>query len=324
MQQGSRQPMPRHIEPMKARLGELPRDDDAYGYEIKWDGVRALLYYEQGGLALESRNLLDITKQYPELAPLGTALGARSVVLDGEIVAPDERGRSNFQRLQARMHLGSESAVRQAVIAVPVVYMLFDVLYLDGGSTMAEPYTERRRLLTALALEGPAWQTPAHVEGGGAALLAAAQQQGLEGLVAKRLDSPYSPGKRAASWIKVKVHRRQEFVVGGYALGEGRRSGTVGALLVGHYDGDDLVFAGKVGTGFTDATLAMLERELAARTRLDSPFTRGQIPRKVIHVDPELVAEVEFTEWTDAGTLRHPSFKGLRTDKAPRVVVREE
>ena len=202
--------------------------------------------------------------------------------------------------------------------------MVFDLLHLDGHSLMSLAYRERRDLLDQLGLSGSAWQAPAAEVGGGADLLEAARASGLEGLVAKRLDSTYLPGKRPGTWIKVKTHLGQEFVVGGWVAGEGRRAGKDGALLLGYYDGPDFVFASKVGTGFTDADLAALERALAPLRRETSPFTRGIPPRQAVFVEPRLVGEVEFTEWKGSGTLRHPSWKGLRNDKDPRDVVRED
>jgi bifunctional non-homologous end joining protein LigD len=319
-----REPMPEHIVPMLAKLSELPRDEDAWGFEIKWDGIRALLYSERGRVRIESRNLKDITARWPEVRGLGRELGARDAVLDGEIVTLDERGRPSFQLLQSRMHLGSESAVRRKAKETPAIYMIFDLLYLDGRSTMAQPYTQRRELLEGLRLEDAAWKTPAWHEGEGGALLDAAVAQGLEGIVAKRPDSRYTPGSRGGAWLKVKRQRSQELVIGGWVPGEGRRKDRIGALLVGHYDGGKLVYAGKVGTGFNEATLRMLGERLAPLEREASPFDVGKPPRDATFVEPELVAEIEFTEWTKAGTVRHPSFKGLREDKPAREVVREE
>jgi bifunctional non-homologous end joining protein LigD len=206
----------------------------------------------------------------------------------------------------------------------PAIYMVFDVLYLDGRSTMGLPYTDRRELLQGLGLEDVAWKTPAWHEGEGSALLDAAVEQGLEGIVAKRLDSRYTPSSRGGAWLKIKRQRSQELVIGGWVPGEGRRRNRLGALLVGHYRDSELVYAGKVGTGFTEGTLSMLGERLAALERATSPFDTGRPPRDAVFVEPELVAEVEFTEWTRAGTIRHPSFKGLRDDKPARDVVREE
>ena len=331
----TREPMPEHVEPMLARLGELPADDAAYGYEIKWDGVRALLHAQAGHLRLESRRGGDVTARYPELRPLGRELGAREAILDGEVVAFDEEGRPSFQRLQGRMHLASDGAVRRRMAECPVAYMIFDLLYLDGHPTLALGYRERRELLEQLALSGPHWQTPAYHRGEGAALLAASWERGLEGIIAKRLDSPYEPGRRSSAWIKVKNRRVQDVVVGGWIEGEGARRGRVGALLAGVYDvcaaeaeargtPRHLTYVGRVGSGYTEADLDRLAALLEPLAREESPFEGRRPPRGANFVEPRLVAEVEFAEWTQAGTLRAPTFKGLRDDKDPRDVVAEE
>ncbi|MBA2515654.1 MAG: hypothetical protein H0V26_15220, partial [Solirubrobacterales bacterium] len=189
-----REPMPEHLEPMLARAGVLPEVEGKWAFEIKWDGVRAMGYAQGGRLRLASRNGNDITPRYPELRPLGRALGVHEAVLDGEVVAFDGEGRPSFQRLQGRMHLGSERAVKRKSVEEPVVYVLFDLLYLDGRSLLDRPYQQRRAALSALELTGPAWQTPAHHVGDGDALLELARARGLEGVVAKRLDCPYTPG----------------------------------------------------------------------------------------------------------------------------------
>jgi bifunctional non-homologous end joining protein LigD len=324
----TREPMPEYIEPMKATLGSLPNDDAAYGYEIKWDGVRAIAYCSGGRVRLESRNLLEITDRYPEVRALGRRLGSVEAILDGELVAIDEQGRPSFQRLQRRMHLSSESEVRRRAKQVPVTYMVFDVLYLEGRTTMALSYAERRAKLEALELEGPSWQTPSYHRGEGKAVLDASRRQGLEGIIAKRIDSPYLPGRRTKNWVKVKNVRSQEVVIGGSVPGKGRREEMIGALLVGYYEPRDgepaLRYAGKVGTGFTEEDLRRLADLLEPLRRSDSPFVGRRPPRDAVFVDPRLVAEVEFNEWTSAGTLRHPSFKGVREDKDPREVIREE
>jgi bifunctional non-homologous end joining protein LigD len=320
-----REPMPQGIVPMLARPGKLPVDERRWAYEIKWDGVRAIAYCEPGEIRVESRNLRDITRTYPELRPLARALGSRTAVLDGEIVAFDENGRPSFSRLQERMHVDSDSAARRRAQRTPVTLMIFDVLYLDGHSLMALAYDERRTRLEELGLAGAAWQTPARHIGDGKALLAATAEQGLEGLVAKRRDCLYEPGRRGSAWIKVKNTRRQELVVGGWVPGEGKRAERIGALLMGHYDPDGcLRYAGRVGTGFTEKVLDDLAGRLASLRRPESPFSSARMPRGALFVDPELVAEVEFTEWTPDGQLRHPTYRGLREDRPAGEVVRED
>ena len=284
--------------------------------------MRAILYSRPGALRIESRNLNEITPRYPELRALGRQLGAREAVLDGEIVAFDEHGAPSFERLQQRMNLTSESEIRRLARAAPVTYVIFDLLYLDGQLTAALPYRERRELLEALELNGPAWQTPANHLGSGREFLAVTAEHHLEGVVAKRLDSPYLPGARSRNWLKIKNSARQELVIGGWLPGKGRRAQQIGALLMGYYErqGRSLVlrYAGRVGTGFDERELERLGGELASRERSQSPFAEvgAQPPRNARFVDPELVAEVEFTDWTRERLLRQPSYKGLRTDKA--------
>jgi bifunctional non-homologous end joining protein LigD len=324
--------MPQHLVPMLARLSTLPaeQDDANYGYEIKWDGVRAVAYVtRKGATHLESRNLNDVTRQYPEAAAIGAALEGHAAVLDGEVVAFDEQGRPSFERLQGRMHLTGAAAIGARTRSTPIVYVVFDLLYLDGESLLRAPYTERRERLEALDLNGPSWRTPAYHSGEGAALLDASAKQGLEGVMAKRLDSPYEPGRRPGTWLKVKNTRRQELVIGGWLPGEGRRKGRIGALLMGYYDhepGDPaLRFAGKVGTGFDAKELDMLESVLAPLERPSTPFSGARQPGKgAVYVEPKLVAEVEFNEWTRQNMLRHPSYKGLRDDKRALDVVLEK
>src|SRR5919202_4238002 len=315
-----RAPLPERIEPMLARTGALPRDDHRWAFELKWDGVRAIAYVEGGRLRLESRNGRDITPRYPELRDLGRALGSREAVLDGEVVVFGDDGRPSFQRLQGRMHLASESAVRRLSRTQPVGLVLFDVLFEDGRYLLELPYEERRSRLAELELAGPTWQGPAHHVGDGAALLEATRAQGLEGIIAKRLDCPYTPGRRSPGWVKVKNVRRTDVVIGGWLPGEGRRSGRLGALLVGWMEGDELRFSEPVGTGFTESELTRLGALLAPLARHESPFEGRQPPRESRFVEPELVCRVDYGEWTQSLTLRHPAYKGLRDDVAPADV----
>lgn len=314
-------PMPEHVVPMLARLGkELPARQDEFGFEIKWDGIRAVVYSRKKDLAIENRNLRDITFKYPELHDLA----GLDAVLDGEIVALDENGRPSFELMQARMHLSSEAVVRQRMAEVPVRFMAFDLIWHKGRDMTELPYTERRAALEALDVNGPFWQTPFWRAGEGTELLEAAKAQNLEGVMAKRLDSPYCPGRRTSHWLKIKAKMSQELVVGGWMPGEGRRERTLGALLAGHYEDGELRYAGRVGTGFKERDLEMLMGVLTKLRRPSSPFSgKPAPPRQAIFVEPKLVAEVEFTEWTKEGILRHPAYKGLRDDKRPTDVVRE-
>jgi bifunctional non-homologous end joining protein LigD len=317
--------MPEHLLPMLASAARLPVHDQEWAFEIKWDGVRAITYWQPKQLRIESRNLNDVSARYPELRALGLQLGSREAVLDGEIVAFDEHGQPSFERLQRRMHVSSESLIRRLSAEAPVSYVIFDLLYLDGHTTIALPYRERRALLEGLELRGAAWQTPAYHLGEGRELLAAAAEQQLEGVVAKRLDSPYRPGKRTDEWLKIKNVNRQELVIGGWLPGKGARAGRLGALLMGYHEPDQegqqaLRYAGRVGTGFDDQELERLGRELAARPRDSSPFKGIQPPRGARFVEPELVAEIEFRQWTRDRILRHSAYKGLREDKPAREV----
>ena len=318
------EPMPSNLRPMLARSGPLPPREKQFGFEVKWDGIRTVLYSDHGHVELRGRNGTDFTPRYPEVRELARSLGSRRIVLDGEVVALDEDGRPSFERLQSRMHLASDSAVRRRMRDIPATYVIFDLLYLDGHTTMSLSYEERRELLEALQLEGPAWRTPAYHRGEGKALLAATRELGIEGVVAKKLDCPYTPGARASHWIKVKNVHTQDVVIGGWTPGEGGRTASLGSLAVGVMEDGELVYAGKVGTGFTEQTLALLKRELEPLRRDGSPFTGRQPPKGTKFVEPNLVAHVEFREWTKSGTLRAPSFKGLRPDISPQESVRDE
>ena len=317
------EPMPDRLTPMLAKSGKLPRDEEKWGFEVKWDGIRTVLFCDHGHMSLQGRNFTDFTPRYPEVRELARELGARRVILDGEVVAFDEQGRPSFERLQSRMHLGSDSAVKRRMRDIPATYIAFDLLYLDGHSTTSLTYEERRELLDALELEGPAWRAPDYHRGEGTALLAATKELGIEGVIAKRLDSTYDSGRRSSAWIKVKNVCEQDVVIGGWAPGEGKRSGRVGALATGLMEDGKLSYVGKVGTGFTDRTLAILERELKPLRRDTSPFEGRQPPKGTIFAEPRLVARVELREWTKSNTMRAPSFKGLRDDIDPQDCTRE-
>lgn len=314
-----------HTPPMLATTGSLPPPsaDAAWGYELKWDGIRAVAYAPgDGSLTLLSRNDNDITVQYPELAPMGEAVTGRPCVLDGEIVALGTDGRPSFGELQRRMNLTREAVIRRLAPEVPVDYMAFDVLHLDGDSTLRLAYRERRALLAGLAIGGAHWRTPPHWEGHGADALEMTREHGLEGLLAKRLTSAYHPGRRSDAWVKIKNFRTQEVVIGGWTQGEGRRSQAIGALLVGVEADEGLVYAGSVGTGFSERALETLKRQLDPLARDTSPFAGPVADRHVrgsrVHwVEPELMGEVAYGHWTSAGRLRHPVWRGLRPDKRP-------
>src|SRR5665213_743299 len=324
------QPMPRTIAPMLALLAShLPDDQENWAFEHKWDGVRALCFWDGSTLSLHSRNQLDITSNYPELRELGAALGKKRVILDGEIIAPDlVTGLPDFSRLSHRMHVAAPTdRLRERV---PICYMLFDVLYRNGRSTMQLPYERRRELLEELTLRGPCWSVTSSVVGEGEAMLAAARNARMEGIVAKRLDSLYEPGRRSPAWKKLKVIFGQEFVIGGWAPEAGGRDGRIGSLLVGYYDcparGRKAAFryAGTLGSGYSDSTHAQLVPLLEKLARADSPFA-DKVPSKagMRFMKPVLVAETQYRRWPATGTLQQASFKGLRDDKKAREVVKE-
>lgn len=309
---------------MLATATERIPTDPGWSYEMKWDGVRALATTSPDQVELRSRAGNDITRGYPELQTLGSQLSPVRAVLDGEIVAIDAAGRSNFQLLQSRMHLREPAQVAELAITVPVTFMIFDLLWFDGLLLTDAPYGERRALLDRLGTHGPAWNTPpCGVDGDDA--VATSRRLGFEGVVAKRLDSRYEPGRRSNAWRKMKHQLRQEFVVGGWVPGQGGRANRIGALLVGVYDDrGSLRYAGKVGTGFTEAELDRLGSRLGDLGVVSSAFADRELPRDARFVVPELVAEVRFTEWTDRGHLRQPAYLGLRNDKDARQIRREQ
>ncbi|MBP2662807.1 MAG: ligD 1 [Firmicutes bacterium] len=325
------------IKPMLAKSGPLPTTQSEYSFEIKWDGIRALFYLKNNSFMLISRNLKNITPQYPELMALATEVGSchTEMILDGEIVAFDAEGLPSFSLLQHRMGLKDDMVIAKMIKKIPANYIIFDILSLDNYSLLENPYTKRRDILENLALNNAHWQTPAYKTGDGQTILAATRQLGLEGIIAKRLDSPYQAGKRSGAWLKIKNQRRQELVIGGWVPGQGARQGQIGALLLGYYDNtpqaakacgipQHLLYAGKAGTGFTHSTLAALAQLLAPLSRKNNPFAHKITAKDAQFVEPLLVGEFEFTEWTPNHTLRHPSFKGLRDDKKPRQVIRED
>ncbi|HWM05040.1 MAG TPA: DNA ligase D [Actinophytocola sp.] len=309
--------LPELVEPMLASPGALPTDDEDWCYEFKWDGVRALARIEGGRLRLHSRKGNDITVTYPELRLLGEELGSTQVWLDGEIVAMAD-GRPSFPALQQRMHVQHDKQARSLANTVPVTYLIFDVLYLDGKSCVDLPYSERRALLEALELRGPHWNTSPSYVGDGAAMVETAREQELEGVVAKRRTSRYFPGRRSPDWIKIKEVTTIDVLIGGWRPGEGRRSGMIGSLMLGVPTDAGLRYVGQVGTGFTDKALTALGKQLKPLARKESPFL-NELPadrRKGAHwVEPTVVGEVEFRNWTPDGRLRAPSWRGLRADK---------
>lgn len=318
------------LTPMFATAGTMPgpAEDAQWGYETKWDGARVLAFVEDGRVRLRSRNALDVTVSYPELAGLGVALGKRRVVLDGEVVAFGADGRPSFARLQKRMHVGRAGDAQRLSGTDPIRYLAFDLLSLDGRATIALPYAERRRMLEGLELDGAGWQCPRYFAGNGPSVLRASQQLRLEGVVAKRLTSTYRPGRRSPDWRKIKNIRTQEVVVLGWQPGNGRRAGTIGSILVGvpadpGTPAGTLRYAGKVGTGFSQAALVALHRQLEPLARPSAALSTPPPPAETPGarwVQPVLVGEVGFGEWTPDGRLRHPVWRGLRPDKSVEEV----
>jgi bifunctional non-homologous end joining protein LigD len=323
-----RQALPAAVRPMLAVSGTtMPADPQNWALEMKWDGVRALAFIEKGRVRLMSRTERDITVAYPELSGLGAATAHKQLLLDGEIVVFGEDGWPEFEALQPRMHV--TSAAQAALLAgqTPVTYLVFDLLQLDGRPLLDQRYRDRRALLDELGLAGPFWQTPPSFPGEDfPAVQAVSVGHGMEGVVAKRLDSVYVPGVRTDHWRKIKNARRQEVVIAGYKPGKGNRTGQVGSLLIGVHDSSGLIYAGHVGTGFSVETLRMLGERLEPLRRPDSPFDSPVPPehaRTAVWVQPRLVIDVTFDRWTRAGRMRAPVYKGLRDDIDPADVVRE-
>ncbi len=313
--QGARKgAMPSRVEPMLATLADRPFSDPNWLFEIKWDGVRALARIENGALTLRSRNSIDITKRYPELASLPDTLSARQAILDGEIVALDAQGHSDFERLQERMHVRAPS--ENLVAQIPVVYFAFDLLYCDGYDLRETPLLDRKQLLQRLLHTSERFRYADHQLDHGRELFALAEQNGLEGIVAKRADSPYV-SDRSPYWVKLKITKTVDAVVGGWT--EARTSALpFGSLLLGLYQGKKLRFIGHVGSGFDAKKLKELSSTLKELAVPASPFDGvPETNEKPSWVSPALVARVKFSGWTQENSLRHPVFLALREDARP-------
>jgi bifunctional non-homologous end joining protein LigD len=311
---------------MKATSGTLPIGD-GWTYEIKWDGMRVLADVTPGGVQAWSSRGRDAATAFPELQALSGALAPLGALLDGEVVALDGSGRPSFERLQGRMHVSSAAESRRRAADTPVAYVVFDLLRLDGHDLTPLPWHERRRLLEQIADDLPPGVDVARVYDDGTELLGAVRARGLEGVVAKWRDSPYLPGERSRRWVKVKVVRRNELVVGGWSGGLGNREGRLGSLLVGFHDspGGRLRYAGRVGSGFTSGELDRMGARLAELAIDACPFDPPPPPlhrRGANWVRPEVVVEVSYGEWTAEGRLRHPVYVGERIDVDPSAVVR--
>jgi bifunctional non-homologous end joining protein LigD len=291
------------VVPMKATLGQLPTDDEGWAYEVKWDGYRTLAFVDGGRVRLQSSNSIDVTARYPELAPLAEDVGVDRLILDGELVVLDGRGRPRFELIQ-----------RKEVDHLEAAFFVFDVLAIGDHDTISLPYEERRRLLREVLDDGPNWQVPAHRLGDGRALLDATIAQELEGVMAKRLGTTYRPGARSKDWRKVKNRQQADVVIGGYSPGTGNRSNTFGSLLVGRWEGDRLAFAGGVGSGFTQRRLEELKARFDGLRTHACPFDPPPptaYRRGAVWIEPVLGAHVELTEFTNEGYVRQSSFLDL-------------
>ncbi len=321
---GHKAPMPRAIHPMLATLVDGPFDDQQWLYEIKWDGYRAIAFLDGGSVRLVSRNQNDLTAAYPELRSIGDHVKARNAIFDGEIVALDEQGRPSFSLMQQRTGIGAGGRrIQRTRDDVPVVYYVFDLLYFDGYNLMPAELEQRKELLASILSPNDLIRFSDHYVGNGKALFQAAAQRELEGIVAKRRSSQYLQ-KRSRDWLKIKIVRRQECVIGGYTDPRGARE-NFGSVVLGLYDDQDrLVHVGHAGSGFTEESHAALWKRLHALETKRSPFFgRVESTRPVHFVKPELVAEIKFTEWTHEGQsggmkMRAPVFEGLRFDKKPK------
>ncbi len=313
---------PPHLLPMLAGGTGVPPNPDGWMFEPKLDGQRIIATVDGGHVILTNRRGLEATPTFPEIEGLAAALDPHRAVLDGEVVAFNEKGQTSFQRLQRRMHVVQPSA--RLLADTPVSFVAFDVLWLDGELLVDRPQSERRRILDGLGVKGRAWQTAPVLDATPDELIDACRQAGLEGFMAKRVDAPYLPDRRSTAWSKVKCGRRREFVVGGWSTGSGSRESSIGSLALGVFDATPdeaegtgrrqrLFYTGQAGSGLNEDMIRQLTRLFAQIEVESSPFVNP--PRARLHwVRPLLVVEVAYTEVTEAGTLRQPSIKGLRTD----------
>jgi len=315
--------MPHAIHPMLAISVDKPFDDDDWLYEIKWDGYRAVAFLDRKSLRLVSRNQNDLTKAYPELEEIPDHIKARTAILDGEIVALDDQGRPSFGLMQQRTGVGEGGRrIRRTRDDIPIAYYVFDLLYLDGYDLMQADLEQRKQLLASIVTSGDLLRYSDHWAGTGKALFNAAAQRGLEGIIAKRRTSCYLQ-KRSSEWLKIKITKRQECVIGGYTDPRGSRE-NFGSIVLGLYDNKGrLIPVGQAGSGFNQQTHADVWKLLHGLKSSRNPFFgKVESDRPVHYVKPELVAEIKFTEWTHEGQsgavkMRAPVFQGLRVDKSP-------
>lgn len=313
--------LPQVIQPMLAMLGGEPFDSPARVFEIKWDGVRALAFLEAGTVRVQDRYLRDVTERYPELHHLSRQVQATGTVLDGEIVVLNEAGQPDFARLRERLTAGNVEEARRLAGRAPVTFQAFDILYYNGRSVMDHPLWRRRRLLGQAVRPGGSLAVPGYLESEGVAFFEAARQHGLEGIVAKERESGYLPGQRSRAWLKLKVHHKEEFVIGGFTYGGRLRGARTGrepfqSLLLGLYDvRGALRYVGEVSGGFVAASVQMTVQALDSAVSEQCPFREEPASQRLVFwCRPELVASVRFGEWTGQGRLRFPVFEGLRPD----------
>jgi bifunctional non-homologous end joining protein LigD len=313
-------PMPLTITPMMASLADRPPSGEKWLYEIKWDGVRAVSFIEDGRLRIFSRNGNRSEQQYPELTVLPHFIAAETAILDGEIAILDEKGRSSFSLIQPRIGVTDPNAIAHLARKSPATLFLFDLLYLNGFDLRAVPLAERKRTLEAILKPDERFRYSQHFAAKGEEMLEAARQSGLEGVIAKRADSPYEE-RRSPDWVKIKATNRQEFVICGFTHGEREHFSS---LVLGLYQKGKLIHVGQVGTGFTNKSLKEIYGRLEPLITKKSPFRQAaKALRQITWVKPELVCEVKYLEFTPDGQLRAPVFIGLRFDKQPAETTRE-
>jgi bifunctional non-homologous end joining protein LigD len=316
---GPAEAFPQQLKPMLAEAGEMARSNPLWRYEPKLDGYRVIAFVQGSSVRLQSRRGLDLTACFPELTADLAAQAAGQMILDGEIVALDAAGRPSFNALQNRAQLKTAAEIAAAQRDTPVVLVCFDLLHFAGLNLRAAPYRDRRRYLAQCLLPAKHLQL-VHASENAEQLYAAALSNGFEGIMAKRLDSPYQPGRRSRAWLKIKAARSAEFLIGGYTRGQGARA-ALGALLLGYWEGKSLRYAGHVGSGLDDEVIGVLLQRAAKLERRTSPFADPPpLHRPTRWLKPQLVAEVSFSEWTPGGALRAPVFVRLREDIAPRSV----
>jgi bifunctional non-homologous end joining protein LigD len=325
----AKRPMPTEIYPMLATSVSEPFDGADWLFEIKWDGYRAVAFIENGKARLVSRNQNELTARYPELKDLPKSVKAKTAILDGEVVALDEEGRPSFSLMQQRTGFRPGGHRGRASAEVPVLYYAFDLLYLDGYDLRKLPLEERKKKLASILVTGDSLRYSDHYERQGKALFEMAREKGLEGILAKKRDSIYQE-RRSSEWLKIKIRHRVECVIGGYTQPEGSRA-HFGSIVLGLYDKQGrLIHIGQAGSGFNQKSLSEIWKMLLKRETKQKPFY-GDVEalRKVSWVKPELVAEIEYAEWTEGANggsgpkLRAPVFLGLRDDKDPKECLLE-